>query len=66
VTGDLDPLVSLADHGEALDDEPGARNLADVVRGLVALVALPGAAAPGAAAAHLGGQRDDRGQPGAR
>ncbi len=39
VTGDLDPLVSLAITGEALD-EPGARNLADVVRGLVALAAI--------------------------
>ena len=39
VTGDLDPLISLAITGEAAD-EPGARSLADVVRGLVALVAL--------------------------
>ncbi len=39
VTGDLDPQVSLALTGEAAD-EPGARNLADVVRGFVALLAL--------------------------
>ena len=39
VTGDLDPQVSLSVTGEAAD-EPGARNLADVVRGLVALVNL--------------------------
>jgi hypothetical protein len=39
VTGDLDPLVSLALTGVAAD-EPGARNLADLVRGLVALAAL--------------------------
>jgi hypothetical protein len=45
VTGDLDPLVSLAITGEAVD-EPGARNLADVVRGLVALAALQAQQSP--------------------
>ena len=39
VTGDLDPQVSLAVTGEAAD-EAAARNLADVVRGFVALVSL--------------------------
>lgn len=39
VTGDLDPLVSLAITGEALD-EPGARSLADLVRGLIALATI--------------------------
>jgi hypothetical protein len=39
VTGDLDPQVSLSIVGEAAD-EPSARNLADVVRGLVALLSL--------------------------
>ncbi len=39
VTGDLDPLVSLAITGEARD-EPSAGKLADVVRGLVALATL--------------------------
>ncbi|HXY38234.1 MAG TPA: hypothetical protein VEQ10_01105, partial [Vicinamibacteria bacterium] len=39
VTGDLDPQVSLSVTGEAAD-EPAAKNLADVVRGLVALVNL--------------------------
>ena len=39
VTGDLEPQVSLAITGQAAD-EPGARNLADVVRGLVALATL--------------------------
>ena len=39
VTGDLDPQVSLAITGEAAD-EPAAKNLADVVRGFVALVSL--------------------------
>jgi len=45
VTGDLDPLVTLAITGEALD-EPGARNLADVVRGLVALAAIQAQQSP--------------------
>ncbi|HVO11373.1 MAG TPA: hypothetical protein VMX54_11585 [Vicinamibacteria bacterium] len=39
VTGDLDPQVSLSVTAEAAD-EPGAKNLADVVRGLVALGSL--------------------------
>jgi hypothetical protein len=39
VTGDLDPEVSLAVTGEATD-ELAAKNLADVVRGFVALMSL--------------------------
>jgi hypothetical protein len=39
VTGDLDPQVSLNVAGEAAD-ELAAKNLADVVRGLVALMSL--------------------------
>lgn len=39
VTGDLDPQVSLAVTGEAAD-ETAAKNLADVVRGFVALMSL--------------------------
>jgi len=39
VTGDLDPQLSLAITGEAADDA-AARNLADVVRGFVALASL--------------------------
>jgi hypothetical protein len=39
VTGDLDPQVSLAITGDAAD-EVAARNLADVVRGFVALMSL--------------------------
>jgi hypothetical protein len=39
VTGDLDPQVSLDVTGEA-GDEAAARNLADVVRGFVALASL--------------------------
>jgi hypothetical protein len=39
VTGDLDPQVSLAITGEATD-EVAAKNLADVVRGFVALMSL--------------------------
>jgi hypothetical protein len=39
LTGDLDPQVSLSIVGEAAD-EAAARNLADVVRGLVALLSL--------------------------
>lgn len=39
VTGDLDPQVSLDLTGEAAD-EPAAKNLADVVRGFVALMSL--------------------------
>ncbi len=45
VTGDLDPLVSLSITGEAAD-ETGARNLADLVRGLVALAALQAQQSP--------------------
>jgi hypothetical protein len=39
VTGDLDPQVSLSITGEAADDV-AAKNLADVVRGFVALMSL--------------------------
>jgi hypothetical protein len=39
VTGDLDPQVSLSVTGEATD-ELSAKNLADVVRGLVAMASL--------------------------
>lgn len=39
VTGDLEPQVSLDITGEAAD-EPAAKNLADVVRGFVALASL--------------------------
>jgi len=39
VTGDLDPQVSLSITGEAAD-EMAAKNLADVVRGFVALMSL--------------------------
>ncbi|HUG53728.1 MAG TPA: hypothetical protein VMR21_09005 [Vicinamibacteria bacterium] len=39
VTGDLDPQVSVDATGEALD-EAAARNLADVVRGFIALASL--------------------------
>jgi hypothetical protein len=39
VTGDLDPQVSLNVTGEA-KDELAAKNLADVVRGFVALMSL--------------------------
>jgi hypothetical protein len=39
VTGDLDPLVSVSVTGEA-PDAAGATNLADVVRGFVALAAM--------------------------
>jgi hypothetical protein len=39
VTGDLDPLVAVSITGEA-QDAAGATNLADVVRGFVALAAL--------------------------
>ena len=41
VSGDLDPVVSVAITGDAAD-EPGARNLADVVRGLVAILSMQG------------------------
>jgi hypothetical protein len=39
VAGDMDPLVAVEITGEA-NDEPAAKNLADVVRGFVALAAL--------------------------
>jgi hypothetical protein len=39
VTGDLDPEISLQVAGDA-KDEPSAKNLADVVRGFVALMSL--------------------------
>ena len=39
VTGDLDPQVSLSVTGDAAD-ELAAKNLADVVRGFVALMSL--------------------------
>jgi hypothetical protein len=45
VTGDLDPLVSVAITGDATD-EPSAKNLADVVRGLVAIVSMQSAQKP--------------------
>jgi hypothetical protein len=45
VTGDLDPQVSLDVTGEAADDA-AARNLADIVRGFVALASLQAAQKP--------------------
>ena len=39
VSGDMDPMIAVEITGEA-DDESAARNLADVVRGFVALAAL--------------------------
>jgi hypothetical protein len=45
VTGDLEPQVSLDVTGEAAD-EAAARNLADVVRGLVALASLQASQKP--------------------
>ena len=45
VTGDLDPQVSLDVTGEA-GDEAAARNLADVVRGFVALASLQASQRP--------------------
>jgi hypothetical protein len=41
VSGDLEPVVSVAITGDAAD-ELGAKNLADVVRGLVAIVSMQG------------------------
>jgi hypothetical protein len=41
VTGDLDPAVSFQATGEALD-EASAKNLGDIVRGMLALVAMQG------------------------
>jgi hypothetical protein len=45
VTGDLDPQVSVAVTGEA-KDAAAAKNLADVVRGLVAMASLQAAQKP--------------------
>jgi hypothetical protein len=45
VTGDLDPTVALAVTGETADDA-AARNLADVVRGFVALAAMQASQKP--------------------
>jgi hypothetical protein len=45
VTGDLDPQVSLDVTGEAAD-EAAAKNLADIVRGFVALASLQAAQKP--------------------
>ena len=45
VTGDLDPQVSLAITGDTAD-EAAARSVADVVRGLVALLSLQSAQKP--------------------
>ena len=45
VSGDLEPVVSLAITGDAAD-EPSAKNLADVVRGLVAMVSMQGSQKP--------------------
>jgi hypothetical protein len=45
VTGDLDPQVSLAVIGETTD-EAAAKNLADIVRGGVALASLQAAQKP--------------------
>jgi hypothetical protein len=39
VTGDLEPMVSLAITGDATD-EASAKNLADVVRGFVAIMSM--------------------------
>ena len=39
VTGDLEPVVSVAITGDATD-EPSAKNLADVVRGFVAIMSM--------------------------
>jgi hypothetical protein len=45
VTGDLEPLVALAITGETAD-EAAARNLADVIRGLVGFMTLQAAQKP--------------------
>jgi hypothetical protein len=45
VTGDLDPQLSFEVVGEA-SDEPAARNLADMVRGFVALLSLQASQKP--------------------
>jgi len=45
VTGDLDPMVALELTGEAVDNK-AAQNLADVVRGLVALASLQASQKP--------------------
>jgi hypothetical protein len=45
VTGDLEPVVSVAIIGDATD-EPSAKNLADVVRGFVAMMSMQGGQRP--------------------
>jgi hypothetical protein len=45
VTGDLEPLVTVAITGDAAD-EPSAKNLADVVRGFVAIMSMQGGQKP--------------------
>jgi hypothetical protein len=45
VTGDLDPLVALNITGDA-SDEAAAKNLADIVRGFVAMAAMQGSQKP--------------------
>jgi hypothetical protein len=45
VTGDLDPLVALSITGDA-SDEAAAKNLADIVRGFVAMASMQGAQKP--------------------
>jgi hypothetical protein len=45
VTGDLEPVVSVAVTGDAAD-EAGAKNLADVVRGFVAIMSMQGSQKP--------------------
>jgi hypothetical protein len=45
VTGDVEPLVSLSITGDA-KDEPAAKNLADIVRGFVAMAAMQGSQKP--------------------
>jgi hypothetical protein len=45
MTGDLEPVVSVAIIGDATD-EPSAKNLADVVRGFVAIMSMQGGQKP--------------------
>jgi hypothetical protein len=45
ITGDLDPMVSVAITGDAAD-EPSAKSLADVVRGFVAIMSMQGGQRP--------------------
>jgi hypothetical protein len=45
VTGDLDPVVSVAITGDAAD-EASAKNLADIVRGFVAIMSMQGGQKP--------------------